>query len=344
MMQPGNSYQDCGPMLDYIGDEYSPHSSFLIGLESSVDETLLRPPRELAAKELVLGAGGSLLAHVLVVLATMMLVFIQPPSNFTGTFVTVSLVNGESIGGDADGSGKGTGSHTVQTSSECGPTDTSIKTTADLPNDAVHFEELSPGEKQPDNLVAPDTPKALKRIASAEKSSNSSTAHSETKPKLSSKPILPDAKEAVALSASQEPSPEVAGAGWNSEKEQGENKGGRGGLGALASEGSSSGTGSYSGEFNANAVDQTPQVLQKVEPFYPQRARHLGVSGRVVVKFLVQADGHVSRPSILEAEPEGYFEQNALEAIRRWRFKPGYYRGKAVATWVTLPVQFRLTE
>jgi TonB family protein len=333
-------------MLDYIGEEYSPHSSFLIESESSADETLLRPPRKLAVKDLVLGAGGSLLAHVLAVLATLILAFIQP-GNSPGTFVTVSLVDGESIVGGGGGHGKGSGSQAVQTSSECVPTGTSTKTTADLPNDVVPFEELSPRGKQPDNLIAPDTPKAFKRIeriGSAEKSSKNSSGHSETKPKPVSKAVSPDAKEAVALSASQEPSPGIGEAGWNSEKEQGENKGGRGGPGALASEGSSSGTGSQPGEFNANAVDQTPQVLQKVEPFYPQRARYLGVSGRVVVKFLVEADGHVSRSSILEARPEGYFEQNALEAVRRWRFKPGTYRGKAVATWVTLPVQFRLTE
>jgi protein TonB len=46
----------------------------------------------------------------------------------------------------------------------------------------------------------------------------------------------------------------------------------------------------------------------------------------------------------VESNPQGYFEQSALEAIRHWRFKPGIYRGKAVATWVTLPIQFRLTE
>ena len=91
-------------------------------------------------------------------------------------------------------------------------------------------------------------------------------------------------------------------------------------------------------------MDQIPQAVQKVEPLYPPRARKQGVCGKVVLRFLVEPDGHVSRPSIVEANPEGYFEQSALDAIRHWRFKPGIYRGKAVATWVVLPVQFKLTS
>ena len=91
-------------------------------------------------------------------------------------------------------------------------------------------------------------------------------------------------------------------------------------------------------------MDKIPQPLHRVEPLYPQRARKQGICGKVVLRFLVEADGHVSRPSILEANPVGYFEQSALDAIRHWRFKPGVFRGRAVATWVVLPVQFQLTS
>jgi len=340
-------------MLDYIGEEYSPHSSFLIGLESSVDEVLLPPPRELAAKELVLGASGSLLAHVLMVLATLMMAYMQPPGNFPGTFVTVSLVSSEWMAGGSgspgsdESFGKGGRSGTAQSSTEYTLTEAAVEATAGLPKETVHPEEAHPKQKQPEDPVAPDVPKALKRVeqvAAAEGNTKRATIQPERKPRACPKPTSPEQKEAVSLPAVQESSAETEGTGLNSGKEQGSEKGEGGSSGALASDGSPHGKGSNEGEFNVNAVDQIPQVLKKVEPAYPHRARHLSVSGKVVVKFLVEADGHVSKPSILEAKPEGYFEENALEAIRRWRFKPGYSRGKAVATWVTLPVQFRLTE
>jgi len=105
---------------------------------------------------------------------------------------------------------------------------------------------------------------------------------------------------------------------------------------------SSSGTG-FSGEFDAASVDKVPQITKKIEPAYPDRARSLGICGKVVVRFLVEPDGSVSKPSIVEAHPKGYFEQSTLEAVRRWRFKPGCFKGRDVATWVILPVQFQLT-
>ena len=108
--------------------------------------------------------------------------------------------------------------------------------------------------------------------------------------------------------------------------------------------GASAGKGGRGGEFNLKQVDQPPIPIKKVDPEFPPAARRLGVSGSVMIKFLVKADGNVIKASILEANPEGLFDQSALDAIRKWLFTPGIYQGKAVATWVILPVQFRLSR
>ena len=131
----------------------------------------------------------------------------------------------------------------------------------------------------------------------------------------------------------------------NSESEGGPGKGyrnvwgNRSGIG-----GTSTGKGSTDGEFNLKQVDQPPVPIQKINPEFPTVARKLGTAGSVVVKFLVKTDGSVIRASILEANPEGLFDQSALDAIQKWRFTPGIYQGNAVATWVILPVHFRLTR
>jgi protein TonB len=106
--------------------------------------------------------------------------------------------------------------------------------------------------------------------------------------------------------------------------------------------GAATGNGGRDSEFNLKQVDQPPVPIQKVDPEFPPAARRLGAAGKVVVKFLVKADGSVIRASILEANPEGLFDQSALDAIGKWRFNPGIYHGNAVATWVILPVHFRL--
>jgi TonB family protein len=99
-----------------------------------------------------------------------------------------------------------------------------------------------------------------------------------------------------------------------------------------------------SGEFFLRQVDQPPTPTRKIEPEFPLTARRLGIGGKVVVKFLVKTDGNVAKASVVEAEPKEIFEQSALDAVRDWQFIPGRYHGEAVATWVVLPIQFRLTR
>lgn len=99
-----------------------------------------------------------------------------------------------------------------------------------------------------------------------------------------------------------------------------------------------------SGEFSLKQVDQPPVPTRRIDPEFPLAARRLGIGGKVIVKFLVKADGNVARAAVVEAEPKEIFEESALEAVREWRFNPGRFHGEAVATWVVLPIQFRLTR
>lgn len=116
------------------------------------------------------------------------------------------------------------------------------------------------------------------------------------------------------------------------------------GVEGVASGGQCAGKGASGGEFEAHMVDQKPVLIRKAKPVYPPRARQMGIVGKVLVKFLVEPDGSIARPLIVDASPRGVFEQSVLESVVQMRFKPGYFRGKAVSVWVTAPVQFRLTD
>lgn len=96
-------------------------------------------------------------------------------------------------------------------------------------------------------------------------------------------------------------------------------------------------------EFGLGEVDRGPQILKQQKPAYPLVARRRNLTGRVTVKFLVDRHGKVCKPKIVEAQPKGVFEQSVLDSITKWQFKPGVLKGKEVATWVVLPIQFRLT-
>ncbi|SKA82071.1 outer membrane transport energization protein TonB [Paucidesulfovibrio gracilis DSM 16080] len=94
--------------------------------------------------------------------------------------------------------------------------------------------------------------------------------------------------------------------------------------------------------FALGQVDTAPRVLHRTKPEYPAEARRKGRTGTVLLGFVVEADGSVSRVRVLEANPPGVFDQHAIRAVRQWTFRPGERGGSAVATRVRLPVHFRL--
>jgi TonB family protein len=73
----------------------------------------------------------------------------------------------------------------------------------------------------------------------------------------------------------------------------------------------------------APAVASSPHALEpliELAPLYPPAAQTRGLEGHVDLEFLVTADGSVSEPSVVAAEPAGLFDAAALDAVRRWRY------------------------
>ncbi|MEF2229987.1 MAG: TonB family protein [Pseudodesulfovibrio sp.] len=96
--------------------------------------------------------------------------------------------------------------------------------------------------------------------------------------------------------------------------------------------------------FSMDEVDDIPQVMRSVPPDYPYVAKRNRVQGEVVVRMLVTVQGTPQQLSVYSATPAGVFDEAALNAAKRWRFKPGRYKGEAVDTWVLLPFVFELTQ
>lgn len=75
---------------------------------------------------------------------------------------------------------------------------------------------------------------------------------------------------------------------------------------------------------------------------YPKDARKAGTEGKVMVTFVVRADGSVSNSEILQGIGKSC-DQEALRVVDNFGiWTPGKLDGKAVATQMTLPIQFKL--
>lgn len=94
--------------------------------------------------------------------------------------------------------------------------------------------------------------------------------------------------------------------------------------------------------FEAYELDQPPQVVMRVPPVYPYRARERGTEGAVQIKMLINTDGTVGEVLILEARPKGVFEEAVLKAVPQWKFRPGKIDGEPVTAWVVTTVRFEL--
>jgi TonB family protein len=86
---------------------------------------------------------------------------------------------------------------------------------------------------------------------------------------------------------------------------------------------------------------QAPAVLSKVEPKYTDDARAALLWGTVAVHLVIGADGRAQDMSVARSLGLG-LDENAMEAIRQWQFKPGTRNGQPVPVMATIEVNYRL--
>jgi TonB family protein len=88
--------------------------------------------------------------------------------------------------------------------------------------------------------------------------------------------------------------------------------------------------------------DIAPSVVEyTTPPLYSDEARRAGIEGIVVVRTQVDAGGRVSVPHVTKALGSG-LDQNAVVAVRQWRFRPGTRNGAAAPMTVEIAIAFTL--
>ena len=94
--------------------------------------------------------------------------------------------------------------------------------------------------------------------------------------------------------------------------------------------------------YEASQVESLPVPQGGIHGEYPPRARRLGLSGQVLLEFVVDAQGRPTKIEVLSATPPGYFEEAARMAVKKCRFLPATRQGKPVPCRLQLPLVFRL--
>ena len=79
-------------------------------------------------------------------------------------------------------------------------------------------------------------------------------------------------------------------------------------------------------------------------PAYPPRALDLGLEGVVHLRARVSAEGDIDACEILVSSGHSSLDEAALEAVRKWRFRPARRGEVGLAHWLRIPIRFRLTD
>lgn len=95
-------------------------------------------------------------------------------------------------------------------------------------------------------------------------------------------------------------------------------------------------------------VEERPEMIGGMQSLYdviryPSVMRNAGIEGRVIVQFIVDEEGNVVNPVVLQS-PHSMLSEEALRAVQLVKFIPGRQRSKAVRVQMSIPIIFRLEE
>lgn len=78
------------------------------------------------------------------------------------------------------------------------------------------------------------------------------------------------------------------------------------------------------------------------KPEFPQEAQRKNQAGLVVVRVEVRANGRAGEVRVVQSSGFALLDDSALEAARKWTFRPAQKEGLAVRCEVEVPFQFKL--
>lgn len=91
-------------------------------------------------------------------------------------------------------------------------------------------------------------------------------------------------------------------------------------------------------------ADRGPEPVARIQPQYPPTAYRNREEGSVLVRAEVDADGVPGEVALVRRSGSRDLDNAALAAVRQWHFRPAIENGKAIASAVEVPVDFKLGE
>ncbi|MFT3869639.1 MAG: energy transducer TonB [Nibricoccus sp.] len=99
---------------------------------------------------------------------------------------------------------------------------------------------------------------------------------------------------------------------------------------------------SFQGDaYNLKDLDAQPIPSNRVQPMYAFALKKAGIEGKVVLGAIVTEEGIITQIRVIEASHPS-FAVASIEALKKWRWKPGQKNGRPVACKIEQPFFFTM--
>ena len=95
--------------------------------------------------------------------------------------------------------------------------------------------------------------------------------------------------------------------------------------------------------FNISELDRQPQPIVQQSPVFPPELKREYQEADVEMGFIINTKGEVLAPYVIKSA-NSRFEEAAIRAILKWKFRPGYRAGRPVNTRTQITIKFRVIE
>jgi periplasmic protein TonB len=80
--------------------------------------------------------------------------------------------------------------------------------------------------------------------------------------------------------------------------------------------------------------------IHDAQPHYPREAQEMGIQGDVILQATIDTKGNLTNLRIVQGDP--ILVAAAVDAVKKWRYRPYILNGEPVDVDTTIKIQFHL--
>ena len=89
-------------------------------------------------------------------------------------------------------------------------------------------------------------------------------------------------------------------------------------------------------------ISETMTKGRRVQPKYPKKALRMRQEGVVLLHVLISESGERQKIKLHKPSQYSLLNKAAIKAVKKWTFDPNIINGRAIQSWVEIPIEFKI--